>query len=492
MAALTAGLLLRALFLVHYSRVAGDSLVYGDIAKNLLEHHVYGFSESVKGVTAAPRPTLIRLPGYPLFLALCFRMFGMEHYTAVLEVQVGLDLWTCLLLGGVAARIFGRRAGLAAVWLGVLCPFTANYTAAPLTETLTLFCMAAALYGLLRWGGEMDRWVFLLGFALAYAVFLRPEQGILAAAVVPGMVWMTLRRVREGMSQGLKPGFAAEAERSKAEALSYLESEARVKPLRPVEANGHGGYLKALLPVIVAAVLTVLPLGPWAARNWRTFHVFQPLAPRYANDPGEANPEGFERWYRTWAVEFASTEDVYWNYNGSPIEIRDLPDRAFDSQAQLRATARLLEDYNKQTTSTPGLDERFDAIARERIGGKPLRYYVALPVGRVLNMMLRPRTEMLPVPLEWWKFQENVSACLFAAGYVGLNLAYFVLAGVVLARRPLWRGKGVLVGSMVATIVLRLMLLLTLDNSEPRYTLEFFPVLIVLVAGLWQSTALRR
>jgi hypothetical protein len=32
---------------------------------------------------------------------------------------------------------------------------------------------------------------------------------------------------------------------------------------------------------------------------------------------------------------------------------------------------------------------------------------------------------------------------------------------------------------MVGFVALRCLLLLTLDNSEPRYTLEFFPLLIV-------------
>jgi hypothetical protein len=32
---------------------------------------------------------------------------------------------------------------------------------------------------------------------------------------------------------------------------------------------------------------------------------------------------------------------------------------------------------------------------------------------------------------------------------------------------------------MAGFVVLRCLLLLTLDNSEPRYTLEFFPLLIV-------------
>ena len=36
---------------------------------------------------------------------------------------------------------------------------------------------------------------------------------------------------------------------------------------------------------------------------------------------------------------------------------------------------------------------------------------------------------------------------------------------------------------MLGFLLLRSVLLLTIDNSEPRYTLEFFPILIVLAAA---------
>ena len=83
LAALGAGLLLRLWFLNHAASIAGDSLVYGDIAKTWLTHGVYGFSREI----GPPAPTLIRLPGYPLFMALCFAVFGQEHYGAVLYMS---------------------------------------------------------------------------------------------------------------------------------------------------------------------------------------------------------------------------------------------------------------------------------------------------------------------------------------------------------------------------------------------------------------------
>ena len=447
--ALAVGLALRLWFVWRQPYVVGDTLVYGDLARNLLLHHVYGFSQAMNGVALAPRPTLIRLPGYPLFLVACFWVFGVGRYTAVMLVQAGVDLGSCLLVGGVAGRVFGARAGRAAVWLAAVCPFTANYVAAPLTETLTLFCMALAFYGLARWRGRVadegcrgvNRWLFVIAAALGYAILLRPEQGLLAAAVVPAMAWVLLRRWG---------------------------------------GRGIAG------PMLLVSGLTLAPLAPWAVRNWRTFRVVQPLAPRSAMDAGEFNPVGFNRWYRTWAVEYASTEAVYWKYNGDEIEPEVLPARASDSAEQFRETAALLEDYNQMTTATPALDARFEAIARARIGAHPVEYFVGLPVARVVNMALRPRTEMLALPVEWWRGHGWGSVA--AAGYALVNLGYFALAGVGLGlglgRR---RGERVVVWAMLGTVALRVALLLTLDNSEPRYTLEFFPVLVVLASGVWAA-----
>src|SRR5690242_5840021 len=140
-AALATGLLLRLWFLRHAPLVSGDSLVYGGIAKNWIARGVYGFYDDGAGGIS---PTLIRLPGYPMFLAGCFRLFGMEHYGAVRYVQVLLDLVTCGVAAATARRLFGQRAGIAALWVAVLCPFTANYSAAVLTETLVLLTMALA------------------------------------------------------------------------------------------------------------------------------------------------------------------------------------------------------------------------------------------------------------------------------------------------------------------------------------------------------------
>jgi hypothetical protein len=249
----------------------------------------------------------------------------------------------------------------------------------------------------------------------------------------------------------------------------------------------RGRSVLTMAPVFGAAICIVLPLVPWTARNWRTFHVFQPLAPRYATDPGEQVPLGFQRWFRTWAVDFASTETVYWNYNSSAIDIGNLPSRAFDNEDQYNRTAAILEEYNRDYDGTPELDARFEALAEERIRADPLRYYVALPVARLVNMLLRPRLEMMGISLEWWKWRENRRFAMFGSAYAALNLFYFVLGGWGwwLWRMRGWCGEPELAWAMMGFVVLRCALLLTIDNSEPRYTLEFFPAVVVWAGALF-------
>jgi hypothetical protein len=381
-----------------------------------------------------------------------------------MDLQILADLVTCCLAGALAGRLFGLRAALIVLWLAALCPFTANYVAAPLSETLVLTTIALTFYGFARWqdaGLGYNRWLWIIAAAMAYSILLRPDQGLLAAAVLPAMLLKT---------------------------LSARKPQSRLMP--------------SAMPVLVAALCVVLPLVPWAARNWHTFHVFQPLAPRYANDPGELPPLGFARWYRTWAVEFSSTYEAYWNYNGDTIQLGNLPPRAFDMGSQTSSasmyerTAALLDDYNETTTVTPAIDARFAALGAERVRAHPILYYFALPTARLLDMVFRPRTEMMNIPLEWWRWKAHPRQTAFAGAYAFLNLSYIVLgaAGFYLWKRRSWLSTDPaekpyreLAVAMAASLILRSALLLTIDNSEPRYTLEFFPVLFVWAGAIFSA-----
>jgi hypothetical protein len=432
---LIAGLLLRFSALHFCFEANYDALIYGGIAKNLLLHGRY----ALNGAGGELYPTIIRLPGYPLFLAACFKLFGIDNYYAPCLIQIALDLVACLLLADFARRIAHPQlkavAAVATLWLAALCPFTASYAAMPLTEAPTILCLSLALWSVARFR-ERPGWRsgFIFTFAVAGAALLRPDGALAAVAFAPAMML------------GLRPGLIQRR--------------------------------KLIRIAAVCALIAIVPFAVWTARNFKTFQVFQPLAPRLAIEPDESPNLGWEKWVKSWCFDYVSTYQVYWNVPGSELDIGQLPSRAFDSPTERNQTAAIANDYNGNGYNlTPEIDARFGALARERIAAHPLRYYLWLPLGRVADMWLRPRVENLPIDLDWWVYAHHYAETKFSWSWAALNALYLLMAFVGLFMRPkLWL-------PLVAYMVLRSALLLTVEAPEARYTIECFPMIFVLAGN---------
>ena len=450
-----AGLVLRLVFLFRFPGVVTDSFIYGDIAKNWLAHGVYGLSGP-----EAVSPTYIRLPGYPAFLALLFKIFGMEHYRAALVVQIFVDLGTCFLCADIARRLFGPGPAKAAFLLASLCPFLANYSAAALSETWEVFFTALAFalalgalahQSLRRWAG--------CGAASAGAILMRPDGALVLITIEAYllMIWFWAPHRLAGVRTADVAGTRLPAE-----------------PRR--ESANRRRYVLAAASVV--ALLAVLPLVPWTLRNWKVFQRFQPLAPRYANEEGEFVPAGFNRWVKTWIADYTSVEEIYWQEPGSPIDAAKLPSRAFDTSPEQAETIALLADYNRALHVTPELDRGFERLAARRIRRHRLRYYIGLPGLRILDMWLRPRTEMLPSDSRWWEFNDERKWSLLAIGLGAISVFY--VAASLIGCLDSWGTP--YTGLLLLFVVLRSGFLGTLENPEPRYTLEMYPVVIVFAA----------
>jgi 4-amino-4-deoxy-L-arabinose transferase-like glycosyltransferase len=435
-------LALRLLFIFRFPAITTDSFIYGDIAKNWLQHGIYGLSGD--GIS----PTYIRLPGYPAFLAGIFTIFGMEHYRAVLVVQMFVDIGTCFLIADMAQRLISARAAKIAFLLAALCPFLANYAAAALTETWEIFFTALALDFAIAGVDGLDsgRWHSWLGCGLAVgaAILLRPDGGILLASILVYLGWIVIQRIRSRRS-----------------------------------------YFPVLRAVVVLGVVSVTPLVPWTLRNFHTMQKFQPLAPRYANEEDEYVPMGFNHWMKTWIADYVSVEEIYWPVPGAVIDAEKLPTRAFDSEKQRDETIQLVADYNDALHVTPELDTRFAALASARIQAAPLRYYVWLPAVRIADMWVRPRTELLPSDPRWWEFNDDPWPSTLAVSLGAINFLYCVaaVAGVVRRRRLPF------LGLLLTFVMLRSIFLGTLENPEPRYTLECYPIVILFASALFSKTA---
>ena len=466
--ALVAGLCLRLFFVLRFPASSGDTVLYEQMASNWLLHHVYAMD-----VGGQITPVDLRMPGYPIFLAIVYAITGKTGDGALfwlMIAQVFVDLASCVLIAGLAAILAlmvseqapARRVFVAGIWLAALCPFTANYTAVTLTEVFAIFFTVAALLPLCLMLGRTrnNGWLFIkrewwrannyryLAGAAALLVGLctlfRPESPLLLIAA-----WIVLA------------------------VILFRQHEAK----------------RWVFTVVGMGVICAIPLLPWTVRNAITLHEFQPLAPKYSNLPGELIPYGFMSWEKTWLFRF---RDVYlsaWKLDDEAIQIDDLPPYAFDSPEEKDRVAAILEPYNNDLTLTADEDAAFGRVARERTARHPLRTYVWLPLARAGVMWFTPRIELIPVsgtvfPLvQSWqddKVDQGVTV-----GFFLLNIAYVALAALGAIR--LWRRSTAVrpaLARMIKFVAMRTAFLTTIETPEPRYVLVCFPIVLALAAHI--------
>jgi hypothetical protein len=498
-----------------------DGRVYSQIARNVLEQHVYS-SE-----TQAPyAPSLIRLPGYPLFLASVYSVAGHGNNTAVRIVQALLDTATCALIALVAFlwmpdEALKHMAGLAGLALAAVCPFTTIYVSVILTEVSTNFlAVLLVLLATLAFEAVTPRralpWWLAAGFTAGLAVLFRPDSGLFAAAV-------GLTIVCSAMINGRKD--------TAGEPSNFIRRLSLAIP-----------------PAAVFSVAFCLVLVPWTIRNHRVFHLFQPLAPVHGEMPGAFVPRGYLLWLRTWLHDERYIERVLWTLGTGPIKIDQFPDDAFDSGAERDRVESLLKEYNhprgmadsslpaatesrnnaaaipsssgkppnspgmepspsteegegedeessddNEPTNaqefnggmTPELDAAFAEIGRERISRAPLRYYFILPLERAGTLWLDTHSQYYPFEGELWPLEDldhTIHQQFWLPLFAALSWVYSVLG--VIAGWMLWRSRDVAARRWVLLaallVFLRLGFFSTLENPEPRYTVEIFPFLSIL------------
>jgi hypothetical protein len=313
---------------------------------------------------------------------------------------------------------------------------------------------------------------------------------------------------------------------------------------------------RSLLPRVKSLVLYgavfsfafCLVLVPWTIRNYRVFHLFQPLAPAHGEMPGEFVPRGYLLWLRTWLDDERYVSPVLWSVDTRRIQITDFPSRAFDSPEERDRVAALLDKYNKGSESndeqaqntdessqdesaqgddkddssddsgdedqsneepeehpegeeadvemTPDIDAGFAQIGQERKARAPFRYYILLPLKRAKTLWFDTHSqyypftgELLPLADLDYDIHQQYWLPLFAA-LTAIYSLLGVLGGLLLllARNAEAR-RWVLLAALLMFI--RLGFFATLENPEPRYTVELFPFLIIL-AGAGLSRIKRR
>ena len=461
-AALLCGLALRLYFIAHFPFYSGDTKFYEELARNWLDHSVYGLFVNGQLMLVDQR-----MPGYPAFLAAIYSILGRTRI-AVMLAQAAIDLVTCVLAALIAGRIASAAkkslAATIALWLAALCPFTASYTAAIVSETLAAFFTTLALLTLV--------WVFTdSNFAPPVG---RTNEALNNASVRQD----TLARRLAGAFAAV--GFIAGiGTLVRPETPLVLAAAAVVICIR---WRRVADWPKVALAGTWMAAGLLMALTPWAARNARTLGRIEFLAPRYAQAAGDFIPWGFHAWTRTWMMRNRDAYSVTWALGKKPIPMDAIPDAAFDSAAERVRVADLLASYNDDLKITPSLDRKFEALASERAAAHPIRIFALIPIERAFATWFTPRVDVLRYSGKLWPIGEQLRAnpAEFGAAaiFAILNFVYIGLAAVGAWRCRSNPGCAVL----VLYLVIRTAMLTQLPTIEPRYVVVCFPAIAALGA----------
>jgi 4-amino-4-deoxy-L-arabinose transferase-like glycosyltransferase len=440
----------RIVLALAFPHVGGDSPIYEAYARNLLRFGVYSHLQAQD--PQPPPPTMTRTPGYPLFLAATFALAGRENETAVRVVQAVVDTFTCVLIAlivfDLSAREVTQRRQLAqqALLLAALCPFVGNYAASILAEVPTTFLLTAATLFAVRAlipSCPGRNW-FFCGLSVGAAALFRPESGLSVIAL--GMV-LVLR------------------------------------------ALWRHHWRPFLIDASLAVFGMILALSPWACRNLVSLKTFQPLAPVYAQDPGEFVPRGYFDWCRTWLWRFRDVNTFIWTVEESEIPLNALPHSASDTPEQREKIVALLARHNESYSLDSASDSEFEAMARERKHRHPLRVFLVTPSLRALAIWFTPRIEILPLegkllPMtEAW--ENDPRDFLFSLLLFLINLTYLALALVGVWKifrhhRSLDHPEVLGACLLLSLIFLRTVFLSYFAFPEPRYVVEVYPEVIAL------------
>jgi hypothetical protein len=280
MAILVVALVLHAgLGLLEFHEPTGDAAEYHALAVNLLSDGTFGYSRN--GSAESIRPTARRMPLYPLFLALLYRLAGEGEngYLVVAPVQSLLMVVNVALVMAIGRRLFGAPVALVAGALSLFYqPYLFHLPTCLISDSLYLTLILSGLYALLR--AEEGGWGLRAAafFAFGLSIVTRAN-GVLLLPVLFVWGWLSIRH-------------------------------------RP----------RRWAMMLLFALCVTLPLVPWWIRNVKAFDRFIPLSTNggwnfylghneaYAGNPGLGEGTDyavFDRLLREGRTEWEADRELY-------------------------------------------------------------------------------------------------------------------------------------------------------------------------------------
>lgn len=132
-------------------------------------------------------PEVIRTPGYPAFVAVIYRLFGVSTLPVAIA-QAFVFALICLIVYAIARRVAGERVATVAAVMTALFPPLPYYGALVLTEVWTTFMLVLACLALLRaMQHDRLRTFVLAGVLFSATTLVRPAFILLPFGLAIGM-----------------------------------------------------------------------------------------------------------------------------------------------------------------------------------------------------------------------------------------------------------------------------------------------------------------
>lgn len=400
----------------------------------LMFRRTFEFFRRVDGYYGALRPgqpTMFLVPGYAVFMAAIFGIFGAGNYLAVRGIQLILGLITVFIGLKIAQRFLSGRYLFFGGLFFALNPFELYYEAIPATQALfSLFFLLGVLLSLRMLersfkGGSVLPGAAMTGAVWALAFYVRP-------AALPMMLWLVLilpfTPIHKRITDRLKGVSKSAGER---------------------QWFSGRGFISA---VTILTVFSLLML-PWGLRNREISGTF-----RFMPAQGGVN---------------------LWEYNG-----RIFTDH-FEHEAEgaLLLYSDLREEYlgrlnSPELAEFPQFRDEPEWVRDEILYERNIRFMLENPVLTLRLISLRFVEFFKPFPL------NSFSPLYTLAGLLALFwVLFFVWGGAV--RCSYEHGYE---GFYIATIVAgySLMHLLTASGTPHRIAIDF-PMAILALCGIRYS-----
>ncbi|MCX7824862.1 MAG: glycosyltransferase family 39 protein [Verrucomicrobiae bacterium] len=431
------GLLIRLWLVPQWADVGGaaDTPQYERFARNLVQHGVFSDDEGDH-----PVPNARRMPGYPFFLATIYSVCGLGKWRAVQVAQAVIDLLTCWLVYRTARELFrDRLVGFWSFGTALICAPVLIFSGYVLPETLATFWVTLAVYCALK-GCRDNRnvWFIGLGISCAAAAMMRPTLALLPVFLLPAF---------------------------------YLTPEGR--------------RFFTLKRAGLAVFCWLFLMLPWVTRNAISLHEFNFLSAARATKSDD-RARGYHRWLSTWVDSQAYNRPlayavVYQRTPGyKPDDLpagekfeRSFPKHAFDTDEERLQVKELMNKVYLNVGLTDETDQAFARLAAKKIRAHPLRYYVALPLYRMLMLWTEPPWHwFINAPPRVVRLAQLISIAIVAFGFGGLWVI-----------RHHWRDAGPLWLAMLGCTLGGVVTCFAVATVNPRFVVPVYPQMCIFASA---------